>query len=670
VLAHKLPIKLKEAETVMSFTKKQGKSSGKIDAKRRKHVLERQRFDKAYRYFEQGDYQSANEEMANLEQEGTLSLNALALWLEINYHLKNVGSYSRIAIQLAERDPGDPDRLVCAGAGCFASGMFASALVYFSRYLSVVSSGEKIDMILKEMSKLRDALSKVAAGEDIDDKSNLERLAWNEETLMWLGSGRFKEVLSLTHRHLERFPDDLRARNNRAEALFQSGRWEESLAELEIAIGNDPSNYYSVACSCRIHFLRGMTTQSDAEALRLETIVPRFPSDLTKAAEAFAFRGDDQRILAQFDRLQAEGWEEDSPKDSALLYHFAAVAAARSGDLELAKKRWKRSLQFLSSFELAKANLEDLSKPIAERSGSFYFSNSYWFDAVLVKEISNLSGIFEGADFSDHASKIVKENAKVQSLCRKHPHLETLIPAMLDRSDWMGQITAIELGCRMDSNVVRDSLIAFLGAARGSDSLRYNTAMKLKRRGLLLAGEQTLFVGGKPTRVEIVDFKITDEPNVPPSRKPEVDRLAEQAFYALHEGNGKVAETKLRRATDLEPDAPDLWNNLAMALLMQGRTSESDEICENVSRRWPDYFFGRTAYANRLCQSRQYEKAFEILDELQHRETFHRTEFVALCKSFFVYFTGRKEKPSAKRWIGMLEQVAPDDRDLPNLRRL
>ena len=312
-----------EAETVMSFTKKKGKTSGKIDTKRRKHVLERQRFDKAYRYFEHGDYQSANEEMANLEQEGTLSLNALSLWLEINYHIKNFETYTRIAIQLAELDPENPDRFVSAGGGCIASGMFASALVYFSKYLSVVSSGEKIDAILEQLPKLRDALSLAAAGEDLDDKSNLQRLAWNEETLMWLGSGRFKEVLSLTHRHLERFPDDLRARNNRAEALFQSGRWQESLAELEIAISKDPSNYYSVACSCRIHFLRGMTTQSDAEALRLETMVPRFPSDLTKAAEAFAFRGDDQRILAQFNRLQSEGWEEDSPKDSALLLGFS-----------------------------------------------------------------------------------------------------------------------------------------------------------------------------------------------------------------------------------------------------------------------------------------------------------------------------------------------------------
>jgi len=659
-----------EAKTVMSFTKKKGKTLGKIDAKRRKHLLERQRFDQAHKHFERGDYQSANEEMANLEQEGTLSLNALSLWLEINYHLKNVDSYTRIAIQLVELDPGDPERLVCAGGGCFASGMFASALVYFSKYLSVVSSGEKIDAILEEMPKIRDALSKVAAGEDIDDKSNLERLASTEETLMWLGSGRFKEVLSLTHRHLERFPDDMRARNNRAEALFQSGRWEESISELQRAIGADPLNYYSVACSCRIHFLRGMMTQSDAEALRLETMVPRFPSDLTKAAEAFAFRGEDQRVIARFDRLRAEGWEENSPKDSALLYHFAAVAAARSGDLELAKNCWKRSLQFFSSFELAKENLKDLSKPIPERSGCFYFSNSYWFDAVLLKEISKLDDIFSNFDFSDDGPTIAQENAKVQALIRKYPHIESLIPAMLDRSDSMGQMMAIELGFRMDSAVVRESLVAFLGAARGSDSLRYNTAMKLKRRGLLSAGEQTLFIGGKSTQVEIVDFKITDEPNIAPSRKPEVERLAEQGFNALHQGNGKLAETKLRRATELEPNAPDLWNNLAMALLMQDRQRESDEICETVSQRWPDYFFGRTGYANRLVQSRQYEKAFEILDELQHRETFHRTEFVALCKSFIVYFTSRRERPSAKRWIGMLEQVAPNDLNLPNLKRL
>ena len=653
----------------MSFAKKKGKTLGKLDAKRLKHVIERQRFDKAYQYFEQGNYKSADEEMVKWEQEGKLRIDALSLWLEISHRTRNVPSYTRIAIQLARLAPDDPDRLVCAGGGCFASGMLASAMVYFSRYLAVVSSGGKIDAVREQMPKIRDALSKIAAGEDIDDKSNLDRLAWTEETLMWLGSGRFTEVLTLTHRHLERFPGDTRARNNRAEALFQSGKWEESLLELQRAIETDPSNFYSVACRCRILFLRGMKTQSDAEAKRLETMSPRNPSDLTKAAEAYAFRGDDQLVLAQFDRLHAEGWEEDSPQNSALLYHFAAVASARIGDFDLAQKRWKRSLQFISSFELAKANLEDLSKPIAERSGCFYFSNGYWFDVLMLKEISKLSVIFENDGFSDRATTIAQENAIVQALHSKYPHLETLIPALLDRSDWMGQMTAIELGCRMESDVVRESLVAFLRSERGSDSLRYNTATNLMRRGFLPAGQQTLFMEGKPTRVEILDFKINDEPNVPTSRKPEVEQLADQGFKALRDVNAKVAEMKLRRATELEPDAPDLWNNLAMALLMQGRKKESDDICENVSNRWPDYFFGRTAYANRLVLSRHYEKAFEILDELQHRDTFHRTEFVALCKSFIVYFAARKEKPSVRRWFELLEQVAPDDLDIPRLQK-
>ena len=83
-------------------------------------------------------------------------------------------------------------------------------------------------------------------------------------------------------------------------------------------------------------------------------------------------------------------------------------------------------------------------------------------------------------------------------------------------------------------------------------------------------------------RVEILDFKITDEPNVSLSRKPDVDRCAEQAHKALLEGNGKLAEMKLRRASELEPDAPDLWNNLAMALLMQGRQTDHDLIAETV----------------------------------------------------------------------------------------
>ena len=548
--------------------------------------------------------------------------------------------------------------------------MPASAIVYFSKFLSIVPSSEKAEQVREQIPVLRDILTKVAAGEDIDDLSNLQRLAWTEQTLMWLGGGRLKEVLSVTRKHLDRFPSDTRARNNRAEALFRSGMWEEALTELEKSLVDDPSNFYSVACSCRIHFLRGMTTKSDAEAQRLEMMSPRQASDLTKAAEAFAFRGDDRRVLAQFDRLQEEGWVDDSPMDSALLYHFAAVVSARSGDLNLAKMRWKQSLEF-ASLDLAKDNLDDLTKPVSDRSGSYCFPLNYWFDDTQLKEIVEISSNFWNTDFNgDRERTFAQENAVIQTLQRKYPFVEKLIPALLDRSDRVGQMMAVGLGCRMGSEVVRQAILAFSESERGSDSLRYDSALQLKRRGLLPVGEIVLFISGKPTRVEILDFLITDEPKVSPGRSPKVERLAEDAFHALFEGRGKVAETKLRLATELEPDAPDLWNNLAMALLMQDREKEFEAICEMVSQRWPDYFFGRVTFANRLVKSRQYEEALEILNALQHRGTFHRTEFTALSKSFAKYFMSRNEQSSAIRWIEMLEQVSPDDLDIPRLRSL
>jgi Tfp pilus assembly protein PilF len=191
----------------------------------------------------------------------------------------------------------------------------------------------------------------------------------------------------------------------------------------------------------------------------------------------------------------------------------------------------------------------------------------------------------------------------------------------------------------------------------------------LKQRGHLPDGELEMFVGGKVSRVALLDFKVTDEPNVPPSRSPGVERLAESAYEALQRGDGRAAEKQLRRAVELDCDAPDLWNNLAMSLLMQDRDSEANEILVTVADRWPEYFFGQLALANQLIVEKKHDEALEVLDRLQRQGEFHRTEFSGLCKTFIKYHLARTETRGALRWLEMLESCTPDDINIPSLRR-
>jgi tetratricopeptide (TPR) repeat protein len=650
-----------------SKQKAKGKAKRRVGPpKRRKSVSGGRRFDQALHRFHEGDKDDAKKLLLEWEQESDLPIDALSLLMEICHRDHDLTTYARAALALSNRQPEEAEAHLCAAGGCYSTRMPASALLHFKEFIRLAPQHAMADEVRGEIEKLYKGLAEIAPGENVDDADNLRRLAWTEQTLMLLGGGHLREVVRLTTKHIADFPSDTRALNNQAEALYQSGRWEEALNSLDRSIACDDANYYAHANRCRIRFLRGLGELSDRDADLLGQLQPRQASDLTKAAEAFAFRGEDDRVLAAFERLHTEGWQDDSPKDSALLYHFAAVAHCRRGDDHQAKKLWKQSTNHSDSISFAEDNLKDLRNPVSERSGPFYFSLEYWVSADVFEDLAKLREVFAKYDSGESSEKL---DRVCKQLVGRHPHLQGLVPALLDRGDRLSQMIATELAARVPTPDTTDALISFIQSSHGSDSIRYQIALDLKQRGHLPDGELEMFVGGKVSRVALLDYKITDEPNVPPSRSPEVERLAGSAYEALQRGDGRAAEKQLRHAVELDCDSPDLWNNLAMSLLMQDRDREANEILVTVAGRWPEYFFGQLALANQLIVGKKLDEALEVLDRLQRQGEFHRTEFSGLCKTFIKYYLARRETRGALGWLEMLESCTPDDINIPSLRR-
>ena len=67
----------------------------------------------------------------------------------------------------------------------------------------------------------------------------------------------------------------------------------------------------------------------------------------------------------------------------------------------------------------------------------------------------------------------------------------------------------------------------------------------------------------------------------------------EKAIYALREEKGAEAEIYLRKALEIQKDEPGLFNNLAVALSMQGKHDEAKAIADEIPVRFPDYFSDR-----------------------------------------------------------------------------
>ena len=87
-----------------------------------------------------------------------------------------------------------------------------------------------------------------------------------------------------------------------------------------------PHNFFARAVRCRLTYFEGHAEESRAEAEKLVNLRPRQISDLTKAAQSFAFICDEDKIRWAFEEAEQRNWLNDSPTDAALLTNYFATS--------------------------------------------------------------------------------------------------------------------------------------------------------------------------------------------------------------------------------------------------------------------------------------------------------------------------------------------------------
>jgi tetratricopeptide (TPR) repeat protein len=133
---------------------------------------------------------------------------------------------------------------------------------------------------------------------------------------------------------------------------------------------------------------------------------------------------------------------------------------------------------------------------------------------------------------------------------------------------------------------------------------------------------------------------------------------------ALCDGDGVTAERLLKAALKIEPDAPDLMNNLGAAYELQGLHDQSRRLVREIHERWPDYFFGRVGVANQLINEKKFEAARTMIEPLLQKTRLHHTEFSALCSCYIRLLVAEDNLEAAISWSDLWQQTQPDHPDL------
>lgn len=151
---------------------------------------------------------------------------------------------------------------------------------------------------------------------------------------------------------------------------------------------------------------------------------------------------------------------------------------------------------------------------------------------------------------------------------------------------------------------------------------------------------------------------------------PAVDKIMDEAMPLLRDQKGAQVEALFRKALTLEPVQPDLLNNLAQALELQGLVDDGLCISEAILILFPDYLFAHAALATAAMREGDYEDALELLTPLFSRREFHISEYNVLCSALIEFSLLTEQYHSARIWFDTWSQPDPKNPKLDFYREL
>ncbi|MFN0055603.1 MAG: tetratricopeptide repeat protein [Planctomycetales bacterium] len=580
------------------------------------------------------------------------SLEALHL-LQVVYHkLQIYSSYCHVSRKLVEFEPDSPPLNLALATGYHLAGMSALAIREFRKYVRRWPNDAMAERVRQMIARLEPILQGYAEGFPGSKDELLELYSMLEEAQQCLVWGDDAEACALCEQIRARSRKFLPAQNTLSRAYFSLGRFEESLEVSRGVLADHPDNFHAVANLVASLFLLGRFDESQMYAERLKAIdSPR--ADLRpKQMEALAYLGDDEGTLRVFASAEQSELENICPDHRSLMYHLAAVASARQGQEDQARRYWNKALKFNPGLVMARENLADIQKPPEERHGPYPYSFEQWIRVQTLRAIS---------DARPRSGSTDEERSAIRRVLPELAGVLPLIPVLLDRGDPLAREFAIQMAQSVGTPETVEALRVFCQSQRGTDKQRMQVAQALRRQGVLSAEPLRMWSQGNWETLLVLGFEISDEMTGAPFVSDQVDDLYCEAYESLQEGEGAAAERLLKLAIQLQPDHPMLHNNLAKAYELQGQLESSHRLIRDIHRRWPDYLFGRTAMSTLLLNEEKFDEAEALLNPLLGRPRFHTTEFRAVCVAMMQLFMAQGKLKSAAHWLEIWKQALPDD---------
>ncbi|NEO71828.1 tetratricopeptide repeat protein [Moorena sp. SIO3H5] len=604
-------------------------------------------------------WEKAQVVLENLSDNYPHNADVLSHLVNVCYELKDLPAYERACEMLVKVDPKNADAAYGLAGGHYANLHPILALEAFQNAVSRFPNHEKADDAREAIADLDSKVDELLAEMNLTRSNGWEIAVLNERAQAYFIQGKYKQAKLANEELLRLRPDFVFSYNNLSLISFTLGDNDKAIAYCQKVLEIQPDNIHALGNLTRYHILNGDMEQAESTCERLINSQAKGWDVWTKKVEALSYFGDDQGILQVFEQAKASG-EFSGTSFSGLFSHLVAVALTRQGRIDEARKLWLKTPEGTEGSKLAQANLQDLKKPIGERHAPWAFPLTCWLTQKTIKDLSALA--------DSHSKK------KGQQLLAKttedyfdsHPQITNIIPILLERGDPQGREFAFRFASLAKTPEMLVALRDFAISQHGPDAMRYEAAITVSEAKLLPQEGVKIWFQGELQEVNLISYELHDEPTVA-NHSRKVKNLGGKAISLMEKGGVEKAveaEKILQKALEIEPDSPDLLNNLAGTYQMQGRTEEAYNLLSELSSNYPDYLFPIISLARLKIKKGEIPEAEALLKPLISRKRFQFSEFSNFCTAQIELFMAKKDKDSARKWLQMWENLDPENPDL------
>jgi tetratricopeptide (TPR) repeat protein len=484
---------------------------------------------------------------------------------------------------------------------------------------------------------------------------------FHEQTQMALDEDKFSEADYFAKEAIKIAPNWTSPYNNRARALYFSGKTAEAIAISESVLTRDPENTYTIHSLAIFHFGLNQMEKAQEYAARLKESSAKLIEDEWGSEQlimALALVEDTPALWGI-----AEHYLHKSPdKLLGRSWYCLAVAAVRS-------KKWKEALHLIEKADkndlpiVGKIFLEELQEIAHKKQPKLaWMPPSYpradlLFLPKILSEWESLLRNQRGGALS------ASDKRKINTFFQKYPFMVTAMKCLLweEKSNEM----AVEVLDMIENPDADAEILRFALSDTGSRQARINAIMQLIQSGR--------YTGPKIVKLWFEDHQEWREIELNTQQIGNVDikvgpKTLELLEKARKTKNQQEAIALLRKAVDLEPTSPVAVFNLGVTLIQNGKIEEGEALTRRSVEIDPSYAYGHASIALSEAGEGHEQAALDHLNIVTHTDIISPETAVIANLAWAELAMQKHDWETAQNWINTAAELNPDHRLIKSFR--